>query len=283
VLGLTPFEFERYSLVADRYFYFAMIGPALALAYALASTRHVKVAATVWAVYCLAIGIRANFQTAHWRDTVTLFTHELTVNPLSADAYASLGAQAMARHEPQSAEQLARESIRLQSGQSDAYVLLASALVAQGRTQEAIPVLLYVFDHDPNNPGVLSDLGSLLAAQADGDPSKLAKAEGLCRRALEIDPFRATAHNNLAIILAHQGHFAQALHEAQSSVQLDPGDAHAQTTFAVLLEHDHQHDLAIQHATQAIQLEPNNVQARQLLAALTRPPHSAVPEKSGTR
>jgi tetratricopeptide (TPR) repeat protein len=272
VLGLTPFQFQEHSLVADRYFYVAMIGPALVLSYALAAARHKTIPAVLATACLLALGIRSYLQTAHWHDTVTLFTHELTVNPASAEAYDSLGVQAMVRREPQLAEHLARESIRLQPRQNDAYVTLAAALVGQGRTQDAIPLLLFVYDHDPDDPSVLTELGSLLAAQASTDPRKLAEAARLCRRALEVDPLNGAAHDNLATILARQSYFQKALREAQRSVQINPGDAHAQTTLARILEHEHQHDLAIQHAMQAVQLDPGNVLARQLLDDLTRPP-----------
>ena len=91
VLGLIPFQFERYSLVADHYLYVAMLGPAIILAFALTKFSVRRTGVIVIATIFVALGVRSTFQAFHWQSTEFLFRHELTVNPQSAVAYNSLG------------------------------------------------------------------------------------------------------------------------------------------------------------------------------------------------
>jgi tetratricopeptide (TPR) repeat protein len=82
VLGLVSFDFQNISTVADRYLYLAMLGPGLAIAWALARWRTWR----AWGVILVVIVVLAGktmVQSAHWQDSSTLTAHALTVNPRS--------------------------------------------------------------------------------------------------------------------------------------------------------------------------------------------------------
>lgn len=90
VLGLSPFDFQLYSTVADHYLYLAMIGPALVAGSLLAQwwrAIHVVIAAIVLA----ALATGTFLQTRHWQNTLTLFQHNLAVNPHSGLSHQNLG------------------------------------------------------------------------------------------------------------------------------------------------------------------------------------------------
>ncbi len=91
VLGLTPFDFQYYSTVADHYLYLAMLGPALAAALLLRRWWG-GAPAIVAGVALAALGVRAAAQTAYWQNTIVLFEHTLAVNPRSGVARERLGA-----------------------------------------------------------------------------------------------------------------------------------------------------------------------------------------------
>src|SRR5206468_8187950 len=81
-LGLVPFDYQRYSTVADRYAYLAMLAPAVALAWVLARyprTVYFGVAGAALA----AMAVLSAVQTRPWRNTDTLFTYTLDRNPRS--------------------------------------------------------------------------------------------------------------------------------------------------------------------------------------------------------
>jgi tetratricopeptide (TPR) repeat protein len=266
VLGLVPFEFERFSLVADHYLYLAMIGPAMVLAFALAKSRHPHVIAALCAAALLVLGIRSYFQTLHWQDTQTLFRHELTVNPCSEIAYNNLATIALSTGRTDEAEQLARQSLACEPHQADAYITLGSVLSHQRRFDEALTAYQQAVDIAPDNPVALNNLAGLLAQQGQID-----QAMPLIRRSLELDAMSASAHRNLAVMLFHQRQYPQALQEAQIAVKLDPLDPEAHINLAVLLASSGQRAAAIEHVREALRLQPHSQKAQSLLTALSSP------------
>ena len=91
VLGLLPFEFQGYSTVADHYLYLSMLGPALALAWAMRTFGSPRLT-TAAAIVLALLALRTMLQTRHWRDDEALWTHNLHVNPRSFLAHTNLGA-----------------------------------------------------------------------------------------------------------------------------------------------------------------------------------------------
>jgi tetratricopeptide (TPR) repeat protein len=92
VLGLSRFQFQQHSTVADHYLYVAMLGPAMAVGFGLA---RVGARGARWVAGAVVVLLAAGsaIQAGVWRDTRTLFAHALAVNPDSAAAYNNLGAE----------------------------------------------------------------------------------------------------------------------------------------------------------------------------------------------
>jgi tetratricopeptide (TPR) repeat protein len=90
ISGLFTFEFQMYSTTADHYLYMAMLGPAIALAFALREFDRPFVRA-IAAVALLALGARSFVQAGVWKDDVTLFSHAIRVNPHSFLSHHNLG------------------------------------------------------------------------------------------------------------------------------------------------------------------------------------------------
>jgi protein O-mannosyl-transferase len=244
VLGLVPFQFERLSLTADHYLYFAMIGPAILLAFALAAvpTRWAKGAVAVCAAVFILLGARSLLQARTWQDTRTLFEHELAVNPHSEVAYNNLALLTLSDGRPKEAEALARQSIAAQPNQGEAYNTLAITLLRQHRPDDAMVNYRLAIQHDPNQVAALSSLAGMLA-QSSQQPglsankrgARLAEAEQLCRRAIDVDPMFVNAHLNLARIFFSESRIPEAIPEAEAAVQLNPTNPNAQGFLGVLL------------------------------------------------
>jgi tetratricopeptide (TPR) repeat protein len=231
VLGLVPFQFERYSLTADHYLYLAMIGPALVVAFGLSRLRErpLKVATGIIVACTIALAIRSGIQTLYWRDTQTLFEHTLAVNPNSDAADNQLGQIALDRNDPGQAEQLALNSIHSQPNEGDAYDLLGNALVRQKRMPEAAEAFRITVEKDPNNYAALTSLGAISAGR------DLDEGIRLLRRAIAIEPTYEKAHVNLAIALARANRMREAVLEAETAVRLNPADPQAQSLLHLLL------------------------------------------------
>jgi len=263
VLGLLPFGFEVFSLVADRYLYVAMLGPALAIAFlVLRLGRHRAFAWTCGC--CLAVlGVWSCIQTFHWYDTQSLFSYELKVNPNStiadhclADAYLTAG-------DPAQALVYSRRLIDKQPGNAEGYFAAASDLAMMGQYSEALSAVRHGLSIEPDNVGGLKNYAGLLAQQGNFE-----QALSVSHRILNIAPDDAQAHLNLGIMLANLKRDTEAMEELQTAIDLDPGDAQAHSYLGILLLDHGQLDQAAQHLYTALQLDPGNAMAKQGMARL---------------
>ncbi len=190
VLGLVPFGHQDISTVAERYAYLALLGPAFLVARAWPARASVPlVAAAIGATAVL--GPLSFAQSAHWKDTETVFARVLDVNRRSWIAHTNLG-------------------LALQ-GRGD-------LLGAQREYEAAIAV-------KPDHARALNNLGILLVQQG-----RASEGEALVRRAAEADARYARPHMNLAAILGNQGRLPEAEDSARRAVELAPEDSAMRTT-----------------------------------------------------
>lgn len=191
VLGLTPFNFQRYSTVADRYCYLALLGPALALASLIARRRRQTILALT-AVGLVVLGVRTVVQLPVWRDSVTLLEHGVAVNPKSWGMYENLGGVRTALRQPDAAIAAYRTSLALRPDRAAAHYNLGTALFGQGRADEAIVEWQETLRLDPSYILAHYNLGSVLAQRGDVDA-----AEAHFQDAVRIAPDFTAAQNAL--------------------------------------------------------------------------------------
>jgi protein O-mannosyl-transferase len=89
-LGLVHFDFQRYSTVADRYVYVAMLGPAMLAAWWLARSPGPKPTTAAIGVLA-ALSARSFMQAQTWHDNLTLFHNAVIVDPASAAMHRGYG------------------------------------------------------------------------------------------------------------------------------------------------------------------------------------------------
>jgi len=215
VSGLVPFVFQAYSTVADRYVYLAMLGPALGLTWGL---QRLGSRRTVWAlglVVLVLLGWRSVGQVQVWRDTITLFTHALQINPRSALAYNNLGWMLARQGQLDTAIAYYTQALQLKPAMLEAHYNLGDALAAQKKFDEAITHYTFVLQWQPTWAEVHTNLGAALLRQGQLD-----KAIEHYTEALRLKPGWALPTNNLGEAMVRQGKldeaitwFAQALQE----------------------------------------------------------------------
>jgi hypothetical protein len=85
VLGLAPFDYMDVSAVADHYLALPIAGVGLLVALAIGSLRGAALRPACGAaiVSIVALAVRSNLQSAHWRDPLTYLDHAIAVNPNS--------------------------------------------------------------------------------------------------------------------------------------------------------------------------------------------------------
>lgn len=223
VLGLLPFHFQRFSTVADRYAYLAMLGPALAIAaLCVGRPRVLRVAAVVVVVFAGW----SFLATAMWRDDIALYSQSLKVNPKSHPANHNLAKAYVARGRTQEAEHFYNAAIEADPVDVESHLGLGTLLVRQGRVVEATKAFRRAVAVDPTNARAHNNLATVVSRRSP------AQALPHHKTALELDPDFAEAHNNFGNSLARLGRFPAAIEQYRAALRLRPEYPEAQRNLA---------------------------------------------------
>lgn len=222
VLGLVPFQFQKFSTVADRYLYLALLGPALVLAGALDQGKSRALPAVCAAVAAVWLGLSV-VQVRVWNDSETLFEHALAVNPRSPMIQYDL---ANTLHlEGQNAAAIAHyeDSLRLNPDFASAHCNLAQALTDAGRKPEAIAQLREAIRLNPRLAIAHLSLGLQYA-----DTGQTQAAIGEWQETLRLWPENIAARYNLGCAMAQRKRPEEALAQFREILRRDPNFAPAQ-------------------------------------------------------
>jgi len=190
VLGLVTFAFQYYSTAADRYVYLAMLGPALAVAFAVATlSGPYRAAAPAVATALLVVLAGLSFwQVGFWDDTRSLMAHAAAVNPNSDLAFNNLGIVDAQQGRLRLARTELETSIRLNSRQYQAHSNLGNVRLLSGDTA-----------------GAIAEYRASIAIRADWDES----------------------HGNLGTALYQQRKYVEAEAEYRLALRLNPDSRNA--------------------------------------------------------
>ena len=113
----------------------------------------------------------------------------------------------------------------------------------------------------------LAEAHTSLALIAENYDYDWQTAEKEYRRAIQLDPQYATAHQWYAECLSFQGRFPEALEESERARQLDPLSLIIATDHAVILYFARQYDRAIEQFRAVLAMEPNFGRAHMVVYA----------------
>jgi Flp pilus assembly protein TadD len=234
MLGLSRFDFQRYSTVADRYAYFAMLAPAMLLAAAAARAGGSRVLALALAgVIVVALAVGSAFQLRHWHDDGRFFALVASRNP---------------------------DSLLLR-------FYRAEQLVAQNHPSEALDIYRATLEDEPNQPRVLFTMGKLCLRL-----NRVDDAIAHFQRAAELSPNDARVLTALGVALAQRGNGEEALAALQHAVASNPGDADAHLKLAIVFMGFQRGQEARREFEEVIRLNGNVAAARRGLSALNQMP-----------
>lgn len=251
---------------ADRYVYVAQTGLVIALAFGLpdaiarrtAATGHSRAidrALALGAVIVVAgLAWLARAQVAVWQDSRTLFAHAVAVDPDNAHAHRFLGVSLWVAGEAEAGRHHLETALRLRPEWGDARLVYATALLQQGRLddaareieraardgaepglawaargvvadrrgQAAIAASAYeeALRYAPDDWEVLNNLAWIRAAHPDPSLRDADQALALARRAATRAPKRAFVQGTLAAALAANGREQEALAAQERAIVL---------------------------------------------------------------
>ena len=276
VLGWLPFRFQMFSTTADRYLYLSMLGPALAAGHLLVRwPRPIPVAGL--SLVLLALAARSGFQTSTWRDSHTLFTHTLAVQPRSFPAHNNLcivefdegsaeegrGQPARARIHYEKAADHGQQALEIWPRDPGAHTNLARALERLGRGPEAEGHYVRALALDPRLYQAHNNLGELYLRR-----SQPRIAQDHFERALRIRDDLSRVHCNLGLAHHLQGRSPEAIESLSEALRLEPELAVAHLRMGIILGQQGAKARARAHLNEALRLQPGWRLAEQALAEL---------------
>jgi tetratricopeptide (TPR) repeat protein len=238
VLGLAQ---AGIHLAADRFTYVATM-PLAALAgggvYALwtraaapwvSAGARVGAAAPVIALLA-ALGVATFAQVRVWRDSVTLWSHAVTVAPDNAVVHQNLGVALKEAGRLEEAIGHLAQASALRPDWVEARLSLAGALATARRYERAIAELQQIVAAHPDHGDALYSLGVasfLLGRTAD--------AIGYYQRAIAANPDDVRAYYNLGHVYAQEGNAFAAAAQWEKAVALAPDNVAVRNAFGVVL------------------------------------------------
>lgn len=232
VLGLIPFHYQNVSTVTDRYLYGAMFAPALMMAGWIATARSSRRPQIIATALLVVWAAGSWVQSGHWRDSRSLFSHAVSVNPASHLCWNGLGLAYQQKGQVQESLACFATAITVRPEFPQAHTNLGKALALLGRTALAVEQLRAAVRLQPRSARALNSLGVALA-----ELGQRREALTLFRQAIESDPYFVEAHFNLGGLALANGHPEQALvhyrealarDEHNASLHINVGQAFAQ-------------------------------------------------------
>lgn len=225
------------TLGAQRYFYLPSLGVALGLGVCLAGLApegprilgKARLGALAAAVIVLFWTARSVSASGVWLSRLRYSQDVLAKHPRSSGGWFALSGAHLARGEREKAEAALERALELDPNSWGAAFNLGKMRWEAGRRVEAVRLFEHALASHPRAVDVMSSLA--LAAEAKGDA---ARAEGLYRRGLSIQPFNPVARYNLGLLLWRSGRRAEAAAELERFLLYFPDDPDAPAVRALL-------------------------------------------------
>jgi len=272
VLGFFNIYFMLYSLVADRWQYFSIIGAItlvvgggawLAQRWGESSRRRLGIAL---AVVTLALGGLTWQRASVWHDSESLWRDTVEKDPNCWMAHNNLGKALAASGDTEEAMRHYSQALRFRPDNANAHNNLANALITLGRTNEALAHYQQALQVNPRYARTHYNLALLYAGEGNLD-----RAIAEYSKTLELSPRDADAYYNLGLAFGRLGNFAEAVACFKKATRLKPEFVQAHYNWGFALTKMGQDSEAVPHLRRAVALSPNWTAARcQLALALAR-------------
>jgi tetratricopeptide (TPR) repeat protein len=259
--------------MAERYTYVPLIGLFIAVVWligdAVAHSPKIRVATQLLAATVLAAcAVKTDAQVKVWKDTITLFSHAIEVDPRGELAYLNLGVAYGRQGRLAEAQENFERALRINP--TDPLILSDSAfcimrIAMQSHDQRNLPLAGQRLDMalrvSPDNPNVLS--GMALWSMLMGRPKD---EETYSRKVLAAHPDLSTTRMYLAEALRAQDKFGEAAQEYRLVPAFEPGNYNAHEALGVVLFQLGDYEKAAVQFRYAVRIDTTSAEARRNLA-----------------
>lgn len=251
--------------MADRYTYFSCVGILIAVVWSTGEwlkkegwgTAGLVATATLPLIACAWL---THTQLTYWRNSETLFRHALAASPGNVVGYENLGSALLARGKLDDAIAVMIEGLKVHPGRPLLHNNLGLAYASRGEKPAAAEQYRLALTSEPNYAAARSNLGNLLRESGDA-----AGAVRELETALKSAPHDAEIMNNLALALEEVGRKEDAYQHYHEAIQTNPRYAEAYLNLGVLLYENKQLNEALPLFQRAVALKPELIQAHMAL------------------
>ena len=227
VIGLVQVGSQAY---ADRYTYLPIVGLLCALVWTNVPRRATTLALGVGFLAALPLFVLTRRQVTFWKDTRSLFTYALRVNPRNALAHLSLGLEDERQERNTDALREFEAGIQANPRMVALYACMGDVMRRLGRDADAVRYYEAVLRFNPDDVVMLRAEGAAMIGTG-----RLDDAVRIFRHALARDPNDVEALRQLGVLRGVQGDLGEALTLLRRAEALAPGDAYVQHVLAKTL------------------------------------------------
>lgn len=251
---------------ADRFTYLPQIGLFLALVWTGAELLSRRVAMAVAALLLPVLAGASWVQTRYWADSITVAQRAIDVTGRNALMENNLAFALAQQGRLEEADIHFGRSLAIEPRDYIAQYNFGKTLVEEGRPSEGLPHFREAVRLKPNYAEAHFALGTVLYGQHDLDEAarelQLALDDNLA------PAYAPGAHNNLGVILAQQGRYAEAATNFAEAARLDPNLPDAPVNYARTLAMQNKKAEALDYLRSVIKTRGETPQLRQMLDSL---------------
>ena len=260
VLGLV--QTGLWPAMADRFAYVPLIGLFVVFAWGVPQICQNWNHRTIWisasAVFLLLILTTVTWkQIEYWKNSITLFEHNLRFTSNNHVAHNNLGVALDNQGRTEDAIEHYLQALRIKPDYVKTYYNLGVSLNNQGRTKEAIEYYLQALRIKPDYAEAHNNLGVVLDKQG-----RTEDAIEHYLQALRIKPDYAEAHSNLGVSLDKQGHTEEAIDHYLQALRIKPDYVEVHSNLGLSLDKQGRTEDAIKHYLQFLQIKPDYAEVR---------------------
>ena len=248
---------------AERFTFLASLGFCLILAFLIAkvlkleinnashSNEQIKKFYYVLGTILLLYSVKTMSRNADWKDNVTLYTHDVELNPNSAKTHYYLGNELIKKigeEEPDTIKKFAiyrkgieevKKSVAIFPQYSDGYTQIGVGFYKMNNLDSAAVYFNKGLTYNPNNSVALSNLGAYYF-----NKRRYAEAIEIYKKTLSLNPRFIDAMVNMGSCYGASGQFNEAITWFSKAYELDPNNKKAITFLAVTYQNMNQPEKA---------------------------------------
>ena len=251
---------------ADRFTYLPQIGLCILVTWTVADMmaswrRRRLILGLAAAMAIIALMFCAGTQTRYWRNSESLWNHTIAVNPENPVAEGALGSALMAEGKTDEAITHFKKGLSIWSTDAGAHNNLGNALLEKGQLDEAIAHYRKALEFQANNAMAYYNLGVAYFRKKDLD-----EAIFQYRKAIEIQPDYPDGYDQLGNTLFQKGEVDAAIASWETSLHRQPTNVATRNSLAIVLAQRGRLREAIHHWQKILEIDPGNIDAQNILA-----------------